>query len=177
MRRAFPFQVAPGSSGSDHVCGEFSEILAQVEETVGHSRTILVGDLKMNPYEDGLVATRCLHAVATREIARRPPRKVKFESNPYFYNPMWGHFGERAEGHAGSYYYASPKARADYWNIYDQVLLRADLLPYFRNEDLQVLHQDVDANLSFLTRNGHPNQEAVSDHPTICQCFFACTCD
>jgi hypothetical protein len=145
----------------------FSDTLARAEESVKHSRTLLVGDLNMNPYEDGLVATRCLHAVATREIARRPPRRVKYESNSYFYNPMWAHFGEQSEGHAGTYYYANPKARADFWNIYDQVLLRADLLPYFRNEDLQVLHKDVDANLSFLTPKGHPDREEVSDHLPI----------
>jgi hypothetical protein len=146
---------------------KFSEILARAEDNVGHSRTLLVGDLNMNPYEDGLVATRCLHAVSTKEIARRPPRRVKFESNPYFYNPMWAHFGERNEGHAGTYYYPSPKARSDFWNIYGQVLLRPDLPAYFRNEELQVLHQDVDANQSFLTMEGHPDRESVSDHLPI----------
>ncbi len=125
----------------------------------------------MNPYEDGVVTTRGLHAVMTKEIASRPARKVKFESNLYFYNPMWSHFGERNEGHAGTYYYASPKARADFWNIYDQVLLRAALLPYFRNEDLQILHRDVDANVSFLTPEGYPDNEAVSDHLPILFCL------
>jgi hypothetical protein len=146
---------------------KFSELLVRAEETVSHCRTLLVGDLNMNPYEDGVVATRCLHAVMTREIARRPSRKVKFESNPYFYNPMWAHFGERNEGHAGTYYFSSPKARADFWNIYDQLLLRADLLPYFRNEDLEVLHHDRSTNVSFLTSEGYPDRESVSDHLPI----------
>jgi hypothetical protein len=145
----------------------FSEILTRAEETVNHTRTVLVGDFNMNPYEDGLVTSKGLHAVMTREIARRPPRRVKFESNLFFYNPMWNHFGEKGEGHAGTYYYSSTKTRADFWNIYDQVLLRADLLPYFLNEDLEILHRDVDANVSFLTQKGFPDKDAVSDHLPI----------
>lgn len=93
----------------------FGDELASAEEAIGHKRTILVGDLNMNPFDDGLVTTRGLHAVMTREIAQRPVRRVKFESNLYFYNPMWRHFGERESGHAGTYYYSSPKARADFW--------------------------------------------------------------
>src|SRR6266851_361992 len=137
----------------------FSDTLANAEEAVNHNRTLLVGDLNMNPYEDGVVATRGLHAVMTREIARRPLRRVKFESNRYFYNPMWSHFGEKDAGHAGTYYYASPKTRADFWNIYDQVLLRSDLLPSFRNEDLEILHKDDETNVSFVTQEGYPDKD------------------
>lgn len=145
----------------------FSDVLTRAEEAVGHTRTILVGDLNMNPYDDGVVSTRCLHGVMTREIARRSARKVKFEGNLYFYNPMWSHFGEKAEGHAGTYYYPGPKTRADFWNVYDQVLLRADLLPHFRDEDLRILHRDAGANVSFLTQAGFPDKESVSDHLPI----------
>jgi hypothetical protein len=146
---------------------EFCDVLTRAEEVVEHTRTLLVGDLNMNPYEDGVVTTRGLHAVMTRAIAQRPTRRVKFESNPYFYNPMWRHFGERTEGHAGTYYYSSPKARADFWNIYDQVLIRADLLPHFRDEDLFILHRDLDTGKSFLTARGVPDSDALSDHLPI----------
>jgi endonuclease/exonuclease/phosphatase family metal-dependent hydrolase len=36
-----------------------SKILAPAEDQVGHQRTILVGDLNMNPYEDGLTLYNC----------------------------------------------------------------------------------------------------------------------
>jgi hypothetical protein len=145
----------------------FSNVLSGAEEKAGHTRTVLVGDLNMNPYEDGLVLTSGLHAVVTREIALRTPRKVKFDSNLYFYNPMWGQLGERAQGHGGTYYYASPKARADFWNVFDQVLLRPDILPYFQPEDVMILHRDEVANVSFLTAAGFPDAKPVSDHLPI----------
>lgn len=145
----------------------FNEQLAIAEEVVGHSRTVLVGDLNMNPFEDGMVTTQGMHAVMTREIASRPTRRVKYEGNPYFFNPMWSHFGERTEGHAGTYYLSSPKARADFWNIYDQVLLRPDLLPYFQPDDLRILHRDELANVSFITPNGRPDAMNISDHLPI----------
>jgi hypothetical protein len=90
---------------------------------------------------------------------------VKLESNPYFYNPMWRHFGERPQGHSGTYYLAGPKTRADFWNIYDQVLLRADVLPYFPRQEVDVLHEDVASGTSLL-RDGIPDR-TVSDHLPI----------
>ncbi len=143
----------------------FSDSLAEAETAREHSRTIVVGDLNMNPYEDGVVSSDCLHAVPTREIAYKRVRRMKSQSNLYFYNPMWRHFGERPEGHAGTYYLSSPKVRADFWNIYDQVLVRPDLLPYFRDRELEIVHRDIGADVSFL-KNGSPDKE-VSDHLPI----------
>jgi hypothetical protein len=142
-------------------------VLARAEEEARHARTLLVGDLNMNPYENGVVVYNGLHAVMTREIAQKAPRLVnRIESNRFFYNPMWRHFGEQPEGHAGTYYYRSPKARADFWNVYDQVLLRPELLPYFRDKDLRILHGDAQLNLS-LMRNRKPDGEMISDHLPI----------
>ena len=139
-------------------------VLEPAERQEKHARTILVGDLNMNPYEDGVVQYNGLHGVMTREIAKRELRAVAgFESNRFFYNPMWQHFGEQPEGHAGTYYFSSPKSRADYWNIYDQVLVRPDLLPFFRDEELRIIHQDANLDISLL-RKGKPNHQAVSDH-------------
>jgi hypothetical protein len=163
----FPSKSRYSPADQQGYASRFSDIVADAEEEVGHTRTLLVGDLNMNPYEDGVVTATGLHAVMTREIAHRRPRRVKFESNAHFYNPMWRHFGERAEGHAGTYYYSAPKTRADFWNIYDQVLLRPALLSHFRDEELHILHQDATAKVSFLTDRGLPDSASVSDHLPI----------
>jgi Endonuclease/Exonuclease/phosphatase family len=163
----FPSKLRQDAIDQTMYTVNFSNELVKAEETAGHTRTVLVGDLNMNPYEDGMVTSKGLHAVMTREIASRPTRRVKFESNTYFYNPMWRHFGEREQGHAGTYYFANPKARADFWNIYDQVLLRPDLLPYFDPEDLMILHYDRVTNESFLTADGFPDTRRISDHLPI----------
>jgi hypothetical protein len=144
-----------------------SNVLAPAEVKARHARTLLVGDLNMNPYEDGVVVYNGLHAVMTREIAQKAPRLVnRVESNRFFYNPMWRHFGEQPDGHAGTYYYRNPKARADFWNVYDQVLVRPDLLPFFRDEDLRILNYDARLKVSLL-RNRKPDAESISDHLPI----------
>lgn len=143
----------------------FARELAEAEIAVNHRRTVLIGDLNMNPYEDTVVTAQGLHAVMSRRIACKQTRWVNnFESNPFFFNPMWSHFGERKEGHAGSYYYSSPKARADYWNIYDQVLVRPALLPYFQDEDVVLLCRDSVDKISLLGTDGAPDKERFSDH-------------
>lgn len=160
----FPSKLWQDRSDQTAFAAEFGRtILAAAEMREQHARTILVGDLNMNPYEDGVVQYNGLHGVMTREIAQKEMRTVKFESNRFFYNPMWRHFGEQPAGHAGTYYYSSPKARADYWNIYDQVLVRPGLLPFFRDEELRILHHDAGSDLSLLQK-GKPNHEEISDH-------------
>jgi hypothetical protein len=142
-----------------------TKVLLPTETQAKHTRTILVGDLNMNPYEDGLVRDNAFHAVPTRAIAGKAPRTVKFETHRYFYNPMWRHFGERPEGHAGTYYLASPKTRADFWNVYDQVLFRSDVLPYFQTDEVRVLHE-APPDVSLL-RGGIPDARNISDHLPI----------
>jgi hypothetical protein len=159
----FPSKQRQSAIDQTSYCQRFADILAEAESEANHTRTVLVGDLNLNPYEDGVVTTTGLHAVMTRNIARRETRRVKFQSNLFFYNPMWSHFGEKRAGHAGTYYLRSPKTRADFWNIYDQVLVRPVLLPYFRDEDVEILWRDVAGNVSFLTDGGRPREE-ISDH-------------
>jgi hypothetical protein len=163
----FPSKLWMDDNDQRDFTTRFARILATAEEVATHSRTVLVGDLNMNPYEDPVVTTTGLHAVMTRRLARKETRRFKFESNRYFYNPMWSHFGEKQQGHAGTYYYSTPKARADFWNIYDQVLVRPALLPHFLDEKVEILWQDLAANLSLLKPDGSPNEKEFSDHLPI----------
>ncbi|MBL8205931.1 MAG: hypothetical protein JNM09_16975 [Blastocatellia bacterium] len=75
---------------------------------------------------------------------------------------MWGFFGDGSEGPAGTYYYRHSGHVSYFWNIFDQVLIRPDLLPSFRNSDLAVLTDDGDESL--LTSHGLPDVAGASDH-------------
>lgn len=143
-----------------------------VEANAGHDRTFLVGDFNMNPFESGVVAAQGLNAVMTRELAARNERVVDGVSYPFLYNPMWGHQGDAThEVHPpgslthsppGTCYYPARESRWYYWNVYDQVLLRPSLLPFFRNRDLRVLAHD--GNQSLVSARGLPDRSLGSDH-------------
>jgi endonuclease/exonuclease/phosphatase family metal-dependent hydrolase len=139
-----------------------SRNIRQAEGDTGITRTILVGDLNMNPFDRGVRGSSGFHAVMTKEIAARESRQVDGESIPFFYNPMWGHFGDRTDGPPGTIYYGSGVA-TPFWSIYDQVLLRPSLMHSL--QELRIL--DSDGTDSLLTENGIPDVRSASDHLPI----------
>jgi len=139
-----------------------ARLITETEAKVGHRRTVVVGDLNMNPFEVGLVGAEALHAVMTRVIARKNSRYVEGEKKYFFYNPMWAHFGERGPGPPGTYYLYSSRQVNYFWNIFDQVLIRPGLLDRFNDEDVKVLTTAGD--LSLVKTDGTPNDHVGSDH-------------
>jgi hypothetical protein len=150
----------------------FSSVIRKAERRARHQRTILVGDLNMNPFDPAMVGAEGLNAVMTRELAERLTREVEGRDYPFFYNPMWGHFGDASHevwppGHPeheppGTCYFKARESRWYYWNMLDQVLLRPELLPLFRNRDLKIL--TTDGSVSLLDARGLPDGDRVSDH-------------
>lgn len=136
------------------------------EDTVGHQRTVLIGDLNMNPFDPGVAAAGALHAVMTQGLAGPEGRVVAGQQYRLFYNPMWGHFGDRTPGPPGTLYYSTSTPVNYYWNIFDQVLLRPELAPALR--ELTIL--DHDGQESLLTATGRPRVAELSDHlPILCR--------
>jgi endonuclease/exonuclease/phosphatase family metal-dependent hydrolase len=152
-----------------------SSLIRGLERAYGHENTVLVGDFNMNPFEPGMIGAKGLNATMTRDIAHREERTVDAERCPFFYNPMWGHFGDAShEEHPpgsneheppGTCYFPAKEAHWYYWNMFDQVLLRPGLLPCFRNRDLRIVVSD--GTQSLLTERGLPNRALFSDHLPI----------
>ncbi len=86
-------------------CVELARDIGDQERRVGHRRTILVGDLNMNPFETGVSGAPGLNAVMSRAIAARGKRIVESREHNFFYNPMWNHFGDQGRNPPGTYYY------------------------------------------------------------------------
>ena len=139
--------------------------IGRIEEDVGHKRTIVLGDFNMNPFDPGMVGSESLHSVMTKTIASKGSRKVRGEERHFFYNPMWNHFGESHSLPAGSYYYQSSKEVAYYWHIFDQVLIRPDLLAHFEEDSLQILACIGSASLT--NSKNIPIRTKFSDHLPI----------
>lgn len=98
-----------------------SETIRRAEANVGHSRTILVGDLNMNPFEAGVVNANGLHGVMSRRIAQKRSRKILQKEYPFFYNPMWGLFGDTKSEPPGTFYYTNAEHTCFFWHMYDQI--------------------------------------------------------
>jgi len=161
----FPSKRDWSDESQEQECVFLADNIKKAEENIGHSRTILVGDLNMNPFEAGVVSARGLHAVMSKTIAKRIDRVVQQRRYPFFYNPMWSMLGDATIGPPGTYFYQRSEHVAYFWHMFDQVLLRPELLGRFRNEDLQILESDGTAK--FLSRKGYPNKREYSDHLPI----------
>ncbi len=162
----FPSKLYWSAESQAFECARLANSLRQVEGSVGHSRTVLVGDLNMNPFEAGIVGAYGLHAVMTRGVARNHSRVVQGREYPYFYNPMWSFFGDNSPGPPGTHYYYGSEHVVFFWNMFDQVMLRPDLLDRFDKASLEILESDGDAQ--FLTKRSEiPNKTGASDHLPI----------
>ena len=137
-----------------------ARLIRSQEDKLGHSRTILVGDFNMNPFEPGVVGAQAFNAMMTRDLARRNERKMRDISYPFFYNPMWAFFGDWTSGPAGTYYYSATTPSNQYWNIFDQVFVRPSLIDSL----LEVRILDTDGQEKLLSKGGLPNRINASDH-------------
>jgi hypothetical protein len=137
--------------------------ICKAETQMGHLRTVVIGDLNMNPFEPGVVGSEGLHAVSSRAVAARKTRTVLNEERALFYNPMWSMMGD-AVSPPGTYYYASSNPITYFWNTFDQILLRPDLARYFVPGDVAVVYSA--GGESLLSPEGLPNKK-ISDHLPI----------
>ena len=148
-------------------CAVICKRICQIERRHGHRRTVLAGDLNMNPFEAGLVSSVGFNATMSRAVARRGSRRIRGIEYPFFYNPMWSHFGDARGTPPGTYYHGSQPVTC-FWNMFDQVLIRPSLTERFKSDSLKIL--DSDGTSSFLTRSGRPDIRFL---PITCRLFSA----
>jgi len=76
---------------------------------------------------------------------------------------MWGCFGDRTPGPAGSYYYGAGSPDTPYWHVFDQVLLRPALADSLT--ELRIL--DSDGPEQLVSNRGRPRDGELTDHLPI----------
>jgi hypothetical protein len=143
------------------LAAELAKEICRIETSAGHERTVVVGDLNMNPFEVGMTGANALHAVMTRAIAERGQRVVQGTPYRFFYNPMWGSFGDRTDGPPGTYYHRSARVAELFWHMFDQVLLRPALMHFLH--DLAIL-AEIDGEPLVTHPAGLPREGVYSDH-------------
>ncbi|MCK4340168.1 MAG: endonuclease/exonuclease/phosphatase family protein [Phycisphaerae bacterium] len=140
------------------------QLIREEEVRAGHQRTVLVGDLNMDPHHEAMIRAGGLHGVMARSIAEQRTRTVADRQYEYFYNPMWGLYGDRDGRPPGTYYYRGSYV-TQFWHMLDQVLVRPALLEAFPTECVIII--DRVAERSLLTCSGLPDRENASDHLPI----------
>jgi hypothetical protein len=145
---------------------DMADRIREIASDRGIDRVLWLGDFNLNPFDAPMSVPDCFNAMMTREcVARRHCTYLSCEYDLY-YNPMWGHLGDRTEGPSGTYYYTG---RGQYgWNMIDQVLIHFSLVPFYR--DVQILTMAGQAPL--VDKNGRPNdRNTPSDHLPILVSF------
>jgi exonuclease III len=157
-----PSKLFRDEHSQEHLSLRVAGTIMEQEGKVGHQRTLLVGDLNMNPFEKGVVSADGMNAVMSRQVASGKSRSVMSQAYPFFFNPMWAHFGDRPEGTPGTYYDNRSDFVNYYWNIFDQVMVRPDLMDRFDSERVRIPTKI--GGISLLFEDGRPNNRDFSDH-------------
>lgn len=158
----FPSKMYFTEDSQVQECSVLAKMIDSAEKRIGHFRTVLVGDLNMNPFEKGMVGTMGLNATMARSQALKESRTVQKQEYRFFYNPMWRHFGNGQNAPAGTYYYDSHQHVTYFWNIFDQVLVRPSLIGNIETDRIQIVNSV--GTVSLLTPDGIPDVSVGSDH-------------
>jgi len=143
----------------------FITAIHEAEAKLGHTRTIAVGDFNAEPFDPWVFSADGLHAVPTRQLAKKASRRVRGKEYPYFFNPMWSLFGREDLGPPGTFYASKSQLQCPFWHIYDHILIRPALLDRLPVDGVTILAGD--STTSYLNRDGSPNQRIASDHLPI----------
>lgn len=147
----------------ESIASESREDIESVEREVGHSNTIVVGDLNMNPFEKGVASFWGFQGVMDKRVAQRESRVMRGMRRGFFYNPMWSLMGDESSGPPGTFYYNDSSSLNNfYWHTLDQVLLRPALIPRFPDNEIKVITEINSCSL--VSNNGIPRSSKVSDH-------------
>ena len=114
--------------------------LRDAEIDCNHTRTILFGDLNMNPFENGMINFESGFAsVPTRSLAERHSEE-DVKGLQRFYNPTWSRLGREVPHAPGTYYFDSVSRPFNiFWHHLDQVLVRPSLFNAFPDEEFRIL--------------------------------------
>jgi hypothetical protein len=152
---------------NDHfgLCVELRTDIELAEVKNDTQNTIIVGDFNMNPFEDGLVNSSGLHNVNNKEIALTQQRNFQGKAYRFFYNPMWSFLGDSSKGKVqGSHFFNTYKPLNYYWNLYDQVMIRPDLIPFFDEKKLDILNKIGEKSLLKKINGYNRINKEISDH-------------
>lgn len=163
----FPSKMYTSATKQKDIAVQFKRSIDKIEEKMGLS-SIVIGDFNMNPFELGMIHRESFHALPSIELSKE---KKYFYDNTYspFYNPSWIKLGDvEFDGKrfkkrpSGSFFSKASSDIEYYWYLFDQVILRYDLSPYFNFHEFKYLTTIDD--ISLVNDDLTPNDKEYSDH-------------
>lgn len=108
-------------------------------------KTIVVGDFNADPHEGAVLSVNGFHALPDQRFAGSG-RTVNGKAFDAFYNPMWNLYGDFVKP-SGTYYYNKPSANNQLWYMFDQVIMRHDLIQNFDPNSLRIITEGLASKL------------------------------
>ncbi len=147
---------------SDEACAVADDLRSAIADRPPFGLCV-VGDFNMQPFERGMVVHKGFFSFMTRSSLSAELRTIQGRKYRPLYNPMWGCFGDRTPGPAGTFYRRDASPVCYDWHMVDQVLFSAELLPYLANAGEIV---ECVGDVSLIDRNDRPSNVG-SDHLPI----------
>lgn len=116
-----------------------------IEKKIPKRRTIILGDFNVNPFELGMISPLGFNATLSKVIASSGPREFIKDDYNYFYNPMWNFIGDinyqngNLKLPGGYYYKNNDDVTQTFWNLFDNILLRPDLIDEIDLSSISIL--------------------------------------
>lgn len=164
----FPSKLHWSLEDYTFLCVDLKNNLERIEDKNNSRNTFLIGDFNMNPFESGLISAGGLNNISIKSIAKKRLKKIYGKEYRAFYNPMWNFFGEFSRGTVpGTHYYDTSRHINFYWNMYDQIMVRPELLNSFEEEKFQILCNIQGDSLLKEINECNVIDKAISDHLPI----------
>lgn len=169
----FPSKLYWSNESQAMECVNLIQDIRTVEDKSECKRTIVIGDFNMDPFETGMVSANGLHALSDLSILNKGQtgRTVNQVFYPFFYNPMWNHFGDH-QPPTGTYYHDQSTHISHRWHLFDQVLVRPALHKNLRIDSTEIVTK-IDST-SLITEHGIPDKKNLAiDHlPIILELYI-----
>lgn len=133
----------------------------EIESKYNTNNTIIMGDFNMNPFEEGMVSSIYLHALSSKSAVAKGKRTISGKESKMFFNPMWSFMGEYSKS-IGSYYYSASHYKCYFWNTFDQILIRPEIVDRLNENSIEII-KSVD-EIDLCQVDGKPDSRQYSDH-------------
>jgi hypothetical protein len=139
--------------------------ICNAEKNLKTKNTLVVGDFNANPFEPACISANTMHAIPFIEEVQRLSRTIQANDYEMFYSPMWKFWSRRKIPYATYYYYRSGMVNY-YWNTFDQVIMRPQLINAFEYDSLVIVTETSNHQ---LLKEKKPDEDNYSDHlPLYC---------